>query len=345
MTHKTVKFILLSLLILLTTTIFAQRKSISYTDGFPASKNVTVNLDIEYTTLEIVKSYSDSITIISEVSLMPTNVQHPFVGIIQKVQQSSNLDIHCVLKYEENIQVNNKLISSCVVKVPEGTQLNIKGKYSDVHIKTLTGKITSDFEYVTFNAENLNAATPHIFNANYSKIIVDSLENTLNINGTNLEIELKNIKEVNCKTKFSTFHINELEKLNSESYTDKFIITKADSIEIKSEYSSCSVNNLEQYFQGEMSYGTLLLKYISPRFTTINIASVYVNTQLNVDTASSFSVNADIRYCMLEHENIPLRRIVSPKGTLYSGEYGISSIGNISIISSFGDVNIHLLDN
>lgn len=344
MAHKTVKFALLSLLALISTTLLAQRKSISYKDAFLADKNTVVNLNIEYSTLQIVESYNDSITIISKVSILPTSVQDPFIDVIQKAQQSNEFDVNYTLKFEDDIQLNNKLISSCIVKVPMGTKLNIKSRHSEVEVKTVTGKITSNFEYVTFNADKLSDATPHTFEANFSKIIINSLENTLEISGTNLEIDLKQIKNIKSNTKFSTYKIEEIEKLEGQSYTDKFTVAKADSVEIKSEYTSCIINKLEQHFQAEMNYGALVLEYIAPTFETINIANTHVKTSLSVDRASAFSINADIRYCMLNHEEIPLKKITSPRGTLYSGEYGLSSRSNISIISSLGDVKIQLQD-
>ncbi len=337
------KILIVSIFLLLTHTLLGQRQDTTYQAIYKVSKDVLLDIDLNHADLMISTSEDDTIRISTNISLIPNNSSTPFNGISSFVQQKNTGLIILRLLVGKEIQPNNELKAFCQVTLPKTTNIKLKSRYSHISIGAPFGSLNSTLDYSTLKALTLNSKVPHLITGSYSELTIDSINSTLQLTGTNLILKSKAIKKLETNSKFSTLQINHVTRLNSQSYSDKFILGKADSIHITGDYSSLIIKQLSNFFQSDLTYGTLIIEDIAAHFSTLNIANTYVNTQLNFADNSSYSLNADMRYCELKTGSLSFEKIASPGGNLYQGIVGKQKHpkSKISIVSSFGDVIIN----
>ena len=329
-------FTLLSLL------AFAQRQDTIIHDYYKAKQGITLNLDFQHTNLTILPSANDSIAIHTRIRVIPTNPKAPFAGITYETNGKSN--VYATITLGEDIQPRNELEASCEIHLPQHVHLKLKSRYGIVNIKAASGLLKANLSYTNLTLDTLSQGLPHHITADYSTLILNDSVDILEFTGENTNLKAKYINHLKTETHFSFFNITKVNSLKSESYTDKLILGSVDSLIINSKKSLCLINELKVFFQGEMNEGSLTIKDIKPGFEALNMSNTRVNSQLYFDSKCHFSLNADMRYCLLKQEHLTLQEIDSPNSTLYSGSYGKSEAtsSNLSIISAYGDVSIHL---
>ncbi|MDA3852871.1 MAG: hypothetical protein PF444_01305 [Bacteroidales bacterium] len=342
MSHSTLRIKLSIVFSMIALMAFSQRQDTVLHNYYKVGKEATLNIDFQHTELSIIPSENDSIAIHTRIRVIPSNPHAPYAGIILKTEQKNTNDVSTSIRIGEAIEPHNNLESSCEIHVPKGVHLKLNSHYGIIHLNAPLGNIKALLAYSNLTADTLTTSDSINFTADYSSIIFGDMKGKISIEGKNINFKAKNINKLTTKTEFSVFNITSAETVKSQSYTDKFILGDINSMHINSKKSLCLINNLHQFFQGEMKNGLLTLNEISQGFEAINISNTHVTTQLNFSTNCYFSINADMRYCLLKQEQLTLQETVSPNSVLYSGNYGNSThkISKLSIISAYGDVTI-----
>jgi len=323
---------------------FSQKQESITHDYFKTETGSTLRINLQHTALTIVPSNNDSIAIHTHIRVYPTNPEAPFAGISVENTQQDSLHVSSSIIIGEEIQPNNALESRCEIHLPKGANLKIESHYGIIDINAVVNDMESTIAYTTLKIGTQSSFNTLAVTANYSTLSIDELDNTLEVDGKNIHINADRIKNIESKTEFSVFNINSAKRIKSESYTDKIVLGQVDSMFIESKKTLCHIGNLNLFFQGEMEDGTLFFNEVSPSFEAINIANSHVKSTLNFNKDAHFLVNADMRYCLLKQEQLNLQKVVSPNSTLYRGSYGSaqSKTSNLSIISAFEDVTIHI---
>ena len=321
---------------------FSQRQDTILHNYYKVEKEATLNIDFQHTELSIIPSENDSIAIHTRIRVIPSNPNAPYAGIILETRQKNTSKIFTSIKIGEEIEPHNKLESSCEIHIPQGVHLKINSHYGIIHLNAPLGNIKATLAYSNLTADTLTTSDSISFTADYSSITFGDMKSKISIEGKNVNFKADHINSLETKTEFSVFNITKANTVKAESYTDKFILGDINSMQINSRKSICLINHLHQFFQGEMKNGLLTLNEISPEFEAINISNSHVTTELNFSTKAFFSINADMRYCLLKQEQLTLQETVAPNSILYSGNYGNSThkISKLSIISAYGDVSI-----
>ena len=336
------RFYITGIIILIGLNAFAQRQDSTYHEIFHLSQAAQLNINISYADLIISPSIDDSVRIEQYISLIPSNIETPFNGIETTIIQKDSSTVKVNLMINSNIQPSNELQAQCYISLPRNTNIKLKGRYSHIDLASPFGKTDFNIEYSTLNAVALEASQWHKISGSYSELYIEYIESKLSLEGTNLLLESNKIKQLDSKLQFSTIKAKQLGSLNANSYSDKFLISEADSVIIKGEYSSLKLDHIKNFFQCELSYGALIVGQIMPSVSELNIANKYVTSKLTYSANSTFSINADMRYCKLSSAGIKYEKIASPSGTLFKGHYGNqeNETSTFSIVSSFGDVSL-----
>lgn len=323
---------------------FAQRQDSVLHQYYKVGQEATLNLDFQHTNLSILPSENDSISIRTHIRVIASNPNAPYAGISIKSSQSDSSHVNAAIAIGEEIQPHNDFQASCEIHIPKHVDLKIKSRYGIININALLGKMNADLVYTNLAIDTLSSGNTHKIIADYSTIIIKQSDDELNIRGTNTNVKANYIKDLITDTKFSVFDVKAVQSVKAESYTDKFILGTVDSMHITSKKSLFLVNEINHFFQGEMQRGSLTLNAINADFDAINISSTYVTSQLTFSRDCQFSINADMRYCLLKQEHLSLQEIASPNSVLYSGNYNKTNnkLSPISIISTYGDVSIFL---
>lgn len=342
MLHSTLRIKLTIFFSILGLIAFSQRQDTVLHNYYKIDKEATLDLDFQHTELNIIPSENDTIAIHTRIRIIASNPNAPFAGITLNSEQKDMNHVSSSITIGEEIQPHNELKASCEIYVPQNLHLQLNSDYGIININAPTSSIKANLAYTNLTTDTLTTSDSIIIFADYSSIDLGNMNSTIKINGKNINVKANYIKELKTTTEFSVFNITNVETVNSQSYTDKFILGNVNSLYINSKKSLCYITDLHHFFQGEMNNGSLIINGISPNFEAINISNSYVTTKLNFNTECHFSINADMRYCLLKQEKLTLQETVSPNSVLYSGKYSNSNhkISNLSIISAYGDVSI-----
>lgn len=331
------------ILLMLTTIVFSQKRDSTVHTYYQVADKALLNIDFQHTSLNIATSENDSIMIYTHIRIIPTNPSTPFAGITLETKQDDNKNVSAFIAVDEKVQPHNEFESHCKIAVPKGTKIKLRSRYGIIDINGLEGQLDAHISYSNLSVDTLSSLHTHHLEGKYSSIIIDHSDNNVSFKGENTNFTANYIKRLEADSKYSMFSVETVGSLILESYTDKFIIGEVDSIQINSTKSLCITEHLHVFFQGEMDGGSLMLNKVNKDYNTINIANNKVTSHLGFSPQSTFSINADMRYCQLNHEALKVQEIKAPNSTLYSGYYGTSDKieSNLSIISAYGDVNIH----
>lgn len=332
--------LILSLVALLA---FTQRRDSVLHHYYKVEKEATLHIDFHHTNLNILPSENDSIAIHTRIRVIPSNPNAPYAGISVSSSQLSSSKVSTSIGIGEEIEPHNELEASCEIHVPQGVHLKLNSRYGIITLHAPIGQLEANITYSNLTVDTLLKKRTHI-SSDYSTIILKEVTNQLLVDGKNNNLKAKYIKELESNTEFSVFTISEAKSVNAHSYTDKFILGGIDTMLINSQKSLCHIGTLHSFFQGEMENGSLIMNEISPKFKAINISTSHVTSQLHFNANCHFSINADMRYCLLKQEQLNLQEIVSPTSVLYNGNYGHSDNkpSQLSIISAYEDVSIQI---
>ena len=359
-TSITILFCLMSLV------TFAQKNDTTFVCQFSVYEDATLELDFQYTDLNIVSADNDSLKIETHINVTRTNTSTAFGDVeLYSTQSYDSLSVKAGVVFGNDFINYNEFKSTCTIAVPKEINLKINSRFGIVNINTAVGAVSANIDYVNFNSVSLSDAHSHKFVANYSTIDIENCNSEFTLKGTNNNFSCGTVDKLIADTKFSFVHVYNCKELNAKSYTDRFLLANSDSVHINSEKSTFVVH-VNGFIQSEMLHGRLCLQNIKPSFNTINIANQYTKTSLNFDPECEFLINADMRYCQLKSEvntfkyndsisitemkslskivpateTMTLNEIISPNGAQYSGYYGDNTdpSSKVSIVSSNSDV-------
>lgn len=185
-----------------------------------------------------------------------------------------------VFQSSGNIEIN------FTVWLPNTNNLKIENKFGDVSIDDYKGEIEIDLSNGNLKAQDFNG------NANITLSFADASINqmksgTLNCNYG--ELELKKADQLQISSKSTTFEIDEITNLKTDSRRDKFRIRQAENIEASGSFSSFRLDKLVDRATMRIEYGDIEINKIEPDFTSIYIESKSTDIELNFNESSEFN--------------------------------------------------------
>ncbi len=332
----------LGLLFICSLTFSQKIDSLTHT-YYAVGNNTVLNLDLHHTELIITQCNSDSIGIYTNISVIPDNPTVPDAGIINRTTQTDESHVSLKIDITDAIQPHNEFKAYCNITIPSKTHLIIKNKYGIININAPQSQLEANISYTNLNINSISEKDTQSITSYYSTIKSCDI-NHLIIKGENSNFTANKINKIETDTKFTIYNIEEVNTIQAQTYTDKFLINKAKKVTITGGKSICFIDKLSDFLQCELNKGKLRIQYIDKDFNTINLANTGVHCQLSFDQNCHFYINADMRYCSLTQDRLTLKEVKSPNGTLYKGSYNkqLENNSNVSIISNNGDVSIQI---
>ncbi len=142
--------------------------------------------------------------------------------------------------------VNGKVIkikkfkANYTLWIPESIAFNLKSKYNDIDIATLTGKV--DFELYDVDLTMLGFGKDSKFEMKYSSASIGKGGDAI-MDIYDCEIEAKELNNVEINSKYSEIDIQEINTLDFNSYDDDIKIGKINSLTSEAKYSDYRINS------------------------------------------------------------------------------------------------------
>jgi len=337
---------------------FTEKKS--YSKSIQVNREVTLEIDNRYGSVNITPSVRDVISVKAEIEASAQNqekVRNLIKGIDVSISESDLL-VRVVTEFSQSItniveafkEMTSKVIPyesgievNYSITAPEYINLKIINKYGDVTIGNCTSSLILDLSNGSFKANSVNEA------GQIDLISGDIAVNKLNkgiINTTFANVEINESQDLTITSVSSKLYLKQAEKINIDSRRDKFYIGTAGSIKGISYFTDYKIDNLLKEVNLDAKYGDLEIDLVDRSFGLISLKSTYADIDITFHQMASY--NLDIKHLnaflvLPEKKSDIQKRTINEDRKEYT-TYGTvgTNPGNIKVLIDANRGNIHL---
>ena len=326
----------------------------------PADREMTLEIDNKYGTIQITPWTTDSLSVRAEVEAFAQDhdrISKMFQGIDVNISGTSylvrarteftqNISMMFesfkgmtkkIIPYESRIQINY------FINAPAYLNMRIINKYGDVYMEDNTGTFSIELSNGSFKAGSLNKTNG--LELNFCDATINRITQGT-INSSFSEFVIDEAQEITINSISSRFNIGRAGMITTESRRDKFFIGKAGSVNGKSYFTDFRINELSKELNLETKYGSVNADLIEKTLEQITINSGFTDINLVFNPALSYSL--DIRhlnsFLVLPEKNIKIeKKIINEEKKEYMtfGTVGRNP-GNIKVTIDANRGNIYL---
>lgn len=178
------------------------------------------------------------------------------------------------------------------IYLPAYASVKIENKYGDIFISEHNGPIDLFLSNGDLKSNTLNGKsniTLQFANANIKFIKNGILDITYYS-----ELELEEADNLKVKSRSSRLNIDKINKLEINSYRDKYFLESANIIEAKNSFTYLEIKNLNKNIEMTANYGELVIKNIHNSVEYINLE--IESTDININKKSSQAFFLELVY-------------------------------------------------
>jgi len=193
---------------------------------------------------------------------------------------------------------NTEVQVNYTISLPVRVGVDLKNKYGDLFIQSLTGKAVIDVAYGSLKAESLgrgNEEPVNSLNLAYSNGTVENC-NVLNVNLAYSDLTVGESKTLLVDSRYSKLYTTRGESLTIDGKYDKYGLGVLGSLIIKTRYSSISVEKLSKLFEMDAAYTNTKIGTIASSVTGFKALAEYGNIKAGMEKGASFQVTGSARY-------------------------------------------------
>lgn len=345
MKTKTIIYLIMLLLIVPFTQVFASRGEYSKTvkKGWLKSGITALQVSNKFGEVRINNSGGDSITVRVKITVdnaSESRAKSLLDKIKIEIEKTGGL-ISAQTIIEENFINNPSFSIDYLVNIPKDRDLDITNKYGNVVVADLEAKGRFDVSYGNFAAGQLKApeGSPILLSVAYGKADFDKV-NTAELTIRYSKLFASEIGKTNLETKYSTFNIGKIGSASIESKYDTYNIEEIGKMSAESRYSSYKIGLLTDFLSIETGYGSVRIEKVGPKFQEIDVTNSYGGINIGLGELN-YKLKADCDYCDVAY---PANRFKGNKSReshkmSVDGNVG-SGGGKVSITSRYGGVKL-----
>ena len=229
------------------------------------------------------------------------------------------------------------------INLPVTVNLDVTNKFGDIYLNELQGKCKVNLGYGNFDANKL-LNSDNLIDIKFSKASVNWMKGTVAYLKYS-EMKVGYSGSMLLDTKFSDLNAEKIIVLKFNFEGGRMSIDNCSAIEGKSKFSDLDIRYVEQSLVLDIQYGSCNVREMPATFSTVNIRNKYGNVSVDLDAASNYSLEADLKFCDIEYPSDQARfsfRSVknnekSLKGVIGKGE---APTGKVIVKSEFGNVSL-----
>lgn len=190
-------------------------------------------------------------------------------------------------------KASNNISIDFLIYYPSDSRLKLNQEFGSAFFEDIKGATDIDMEYGNFNANNLSSTENQI------EISFGSFQ-VSKVTKANIEIdyggcEIEEVNELNLRTSFSgNVNIEKVGNLLIKSSYDKVSIGAAKNISGSTQFTSFTLQSIQNSLKMKASFGGFKVFSIAPNFELIDLSSEFCSLKLFVDAVSNFTFNADV---------------------------------------------------
>lgn len=250
--------------------------------------------------------------------------------------------------YSASILSKHKLQVNYELNVPESiASLTIDNRFGDVHIGEIDGRFNITIAHGDLRINNI--ADHSRLTVNYGKVRIKEA-NELNLSMKGSELELETARKLKLRSSSSTIFIGEVSILDIESTNDNLEINEVKDISGTANFSEVSISNLKESCRIDQSYGALTIKNVTEDFASIRLKGKSTDYSLRFPKTSNFNARIYARDDKLNIIDFPgdrEKRYLDDKSKFVrvTGSFGAGNEERkLNIDAQNGEVKIDFVD-
>jgi hypothetical protein len=285
---------------------FSEKRS--YQKTARTSKEMTLEINNKYGTIQITPWNKDSVAIKVEIEANASNLDrlHKMLEGVDVNFSESSFMLRAETEYTQNISMlfesfkgmTNKLISydsrlqvNYFISAPLYLDMKIVNKYGDVYMEDNTGTFSLNLSNGSFKAGSLNKSAR--LELTFCDATIDKMRSG-SIDASFSEIEIGETGDISVNSISSRYELKKTGRLETESKRDKFYIGSAIAVSGNSYFTDYRIDELSKEINTDTKYGSLNADHIDKNFDLISINSSYSDIDIKFDQMASY--NLDIKY-------------------------------------------------
>ncbi len=227
------------------------------------------------------------------------------------------------------------------ISMPSGNPLELKNSFGNIYLGDRTGATKLDLSYGDLKAGKLTGESD--FKLSFGKGDVDELgSGTMTIKYSKLEIA--KVGDVKLKQGFSDLEIDEIGKVDLESKYGSLDFGTVESIDGSAGFSGFEIDRLKTSIKLEASYVSgFTIDELAKGFDFVDIEGKFGNYRITLEDGSNASVEGEFRFSTMSYDKDEINMHYVNKDmhrATYKGKVGNGSGGQISVVSSYGDLRL-----
>ncbi|MEI7663415.1 MAG: hypothetical protein WCK34_14500 [Bacteroidota bacterium] len=230
-----------------------------------------------------------------------------------------------------------------VVNMPLAINLDLTNKFGDIYVNEVQGKTRINLGYGNLEAKKL-ANADNVLDIRFSKIRINWIKGAV-ISLKYSEMNLDYAGNLRLDSKFSNLDAEKIISLYVVFEGGKLNMENSSIVDTKSKFSDLDIRRIDQSLNLDMQYGNCEVHEMPADFASVNIRNKYGNVSVSLGDQSSYSLEANLKFCRLEYPAEKARfsfRSTSATENIYKGTVGgnESPASRVSVHSEFGNVSL-----
>lgn len=196
------------------------------------------------------------------------------------------------------------------VWMPSGNQLDLKNKFGNSYVATMSGKLTAEIKFGDLRTEAIsNDADLNISNGSAYLSRVNNLFGQISYgklsvtNGKDVqfdskfsEVNLENVDNVRLTSKNDELNFGNLKDLRLQTKYSDLKLQNAHAAYFTTQYTDVRIANVGLAVDADMTYGSLKIASLGRNFNGVNIVGKYTDVIIDAEHGASFRFDAKGNY-------------------------------------------------
>jgi hypothetical protein len=193
---------------------------------------------------------------------------------------------------------NSKITVDYTVNMPATLNLKLTNKFGDVFLNDLSGKGNFNLSYGNIEINKL-LNSDNVIDINFGKGDVQYITGAM-VSLKYSELSVEYAGSLFVDSKFSNLEAKKIVSLSMGFEGGNVEIENTSAITGKSKFSDINIGHLDTKLDLDIQYGNCDVDQISADFTLVSVRNKYGDVTVNIPSASSYTLEADLKFCDLD---------------------------------------------
>ena len=231
------------------------------------------------------------------------------------------------------------------IYLPASMSIDLTNKFGDIYLNEAGGKAKINLSYGSLDINKLSNSDNLLELKFCNSAKVRSIKGAVvSLKYSTMEIDYAG--SLRLDSKYSNLTANKIVALNINFEGGSVEMKNSSTVESRSKFSDLDIDRIEQSLNLDIQYGSCSVRNMGPDFTTISITNKYADVDVKLAPASSYNLDADLKYCELDfpesNSNLNFRS-VTPTSSAYRGVIGEKDAkpkSSVTVKSEYGNVSL-----